>query len=155
MRNRISYSTQLTRLNFRPTHHPSTKSTYTISTSDRDTVLAKPSCNGIIPYKFGAIRVGIERQKARQKERPLARRTITCIPPICILFAFLRPPLSIANLKITAALPNDFPFPHPNFHFSPLFSHASRRPLSFLFVRHLFVISPSSSSRLYHRPSAM
>jgi hypothetical protein len=43
---------------------------------------------------------------------PLAR-TITCIPPNCILFAFLRPPLSIANLKITAALPNDFPFPHP------------------------------------------
>ena len=36
-------------------------------------------------------------------------------------------------------------FPHPNFHFSLLFSHASRRPLSFLFVCHLFVISPSSS----------
>jgi hypothetical protein len=61
-----------------------------------------------------------------------SRRTITCIPPNSILFAFLHPPLSILDLKITAALPNDFPFPDPNFHFSPLFSHARSRPLSFI-----------------------
>jgi hypothetical protein len=81
----------------------------------------------------------------------LDRRTITCIPPNCILFAFLHPPLSIVNLKITSALPNDFPFLDLNFNFSPLFFADQEASVIFS----LSVVISLSSSRLYYRPSAV
>jgi hypothetical protein len=75
---------------------------------------------------------------------------ITCIPPNCILFAFLHPPLSIANLKIRSALPNHLPFPDPYFNISPLFSHA-RRSLSFIFC-HLLFLPPPHPVSIIGRP---
>jgi hypothetical protein len=73
-----------------------------------------------------------------------------CMYRSSILFAFLHPPLSIANPKITSELPNDFPFPDPNFNVSPLFSHA-RRPLSFIFC-HLLFLPPPPPVSIIGRP---
>jgi hypothetical protein len=67
----------------------------------------------------GAVRLPVP-VPVRVEYQVCCRRTITCIPPNCILFAFLHPPLSTVNLKITSALPNDFPFADLNFNFSPL-----------------------------------
>jgi hypothetical protein len=64
---------------------------------------------------------------------PLAKSTniIICIPPICILFGSLHPPLGIINFKKTSVLLINFPLTYPNVNFSLPFWHARRAEIYF------------------------